>query len=113
LRTDGHNFFLYHHEPAESGFFNVDFGVQVVRPFEPDAEVRCVETPSGETVTTIHRGPYSGFPRAHAAIHRWCRENQRRIGDFSWEIYGDWSDDPDKLETTIVYLLQPCTQETA
>ena len=24
----------------------------------------------------------------------------------SWEIYGDWSDDPSKLETTVAYLLR-------
>jgi hypothetical protein len=23
----------------------------------------------------------------------------------SWEIYGDWSDDPSRLETTAAYLL--------
>src|SRR5215831_21335174 len=57
LRTDGHNLFLYHHEAAESGFITVDFGVQVVRQFEQEFDVRCVETPGGEVVTTLLRGP--------------------------------------------------------
>jgi effector-binding domain-containing protein len=107
LRTDGHNLFLYHHEPAGSAFVTVDFGVQVVKWFEQEAEVRCIETPRGEVVSTYHFGPYDGLSRAHAAIHDWCRKSERRIGGFSWEIYGDWTDDPNKLETTIVYLLQP------
>jgi len=105
LRTDGHNLFLYHHEAAESGFITVDFGVQVVRQFEQEFDVRCVETPGGEVVTTLHRGPYDRLSGAHTAIHDWCRRNGKRIGGFSWEIYGDWTDDPNKLETTVVYLL--------
>ena len=107
LRSDGHNLFVYHHEPVDSGFMTVDFGVQVVRSFEQEAEVRCIETPSGEVVRTRHFGPYDRLPQAHAAIHDWCRKSARGIGGVSWEIYGDWTDDPNKLETTVVYLLQP------
>jgi len=40
------------------------------------------------------------------AIHAWRAANNRAFGGNSWEIYGDWSDDPSKLETTIVYLLK-------
>jgi effector-binding domain-containing protein len=105
LRTDGHNLFLYHHEGAESGFVTVDFGVQVVRQFEQESDVRCVETPGGEVVTTLHCGPYDRLSGAHTTIHDWCRKNGKRIGGFSWEIYGDWTNDPNKLETTVVYLL--------
>jgi len=111
LRSDGHNLFLYHHETAESdeaaesGLMTVDFGVQVVRQFEQESEVRPVETPGGEVVTTVHRGSYDKLSGAHTAIHEWCRRNGKRIGGFSWEIYGDWTDDPNKLETTAVYLL--------
>jgi effector-binding domain-containing protein len=105
LRTDGHNLFLYHHESAESGLATVDFGVQVVQQFEQESEVRPVETPGGEVVTTLHRGSYDKLSGAHTAVHDWCRRNGKRIGGFSWEIYGDWTDDPNKLETTVVYLL--------
>jgi hypothetical protein len=42
---------------------------------------------------------------AHDALHQWCSANKRRIGMHSLEIYGDWSDDPTKLETTIQYML--------
>ena len=40
------------------------------------------------------------------AIHAWRAANNRAFAGKSWEIYGDWSDDPAKLETTIVYLLK-------
>ena len=29
----------------------------------------------------------------------------RSLAGTSWEIYGDWNDDPTKLETLVVYLL--------
>jgi hypothetical protein len=34
-----------------------------------------------------------------------CAANGRRIAQVSWETYGDWSNDPAMLETTIKYLL--------
>ena len=104
LRTDGHNIFLYHHEtPA---IMPVDFGVEVVRPFNGEGDVACVTTPAGEAAVVVHRGPYSGMAAAHQALHRWCSANDRIIGSHSLEIYGDWQEDPQELETTIQYLLR-------
>ena len=104
LRTDGHNIFLYHHEsPAIKP---VDFGVEVVRSFVGEGDVACVTTPAGEAAVVVHRGPYAGIPHAHQALHQWCAANGRTIGTHSLEIYGDWSADPQKLETTIEYLLR-------
>ena len=106
LRTDGHNIFLYHHVERPEAGMPIDFSVEVTRRFEPDGEVRCVETPTGEAAEIVHVGAYTGLSTAHAAIHAWCAANGRKIGAFSLEIYGDWSDDPSKLETTIQYLLR-------
>jgi effector-binding domain-containing protein len=103
LRVDGHNVFLYHHEA--SAIRPVDFGVEVTRAFDGAGDVRCVTTPAGEAARLVHRGPYDGLGDAHAALHAWCDSNGRSIGRHSLEIYGDWSDDPAKLETTIQYLL--------
>ncbi len=103
LRTDGHNIFLYHHEnPA---IMRVDFGVEVVRPFVGDGDVACVTTPAGEAAVVVHRGSYERLGAAHQALRQWCAANGRTIGAHSLEIYGDWSDDPEKLETRIEYLL--------
>ena len=103
LRTDGHNIFLYHHESPS--VMPIDFGVEVVRSFEKEGDVECVTTPGGEAAVAVHRGPYSKLGAAHQALHEWCSANGRIIGSHSLEIYGDWSDDPEKLETTIQYLL--------
>jgi effector-binding domain-containing protein len=106
LRTDGHNVFLYHHVERPEAGMAIDFGVEVTRRFEPEGEVRCVETPVGEAAVLRHRGAYGGLPQAHAALHAWCAANARAIGAHSLEVYGDWSDDPGTLETTIQYLLR-------
>ena len=103
----GHNLFLYHHPEHRNEPMNIDFGVQVARPFEPVGEVQCVETPAGEVARTVHVGPYDRLSDAHNALHAWCAAHNRKIGHASWEIYGDWNDDPALLETTIKYLLAP------
>jgi len=105
LRTDGHNVFLYHPSSPRSPFMDVDFGVEVVREFVGEEDVACVTTPAGEAAVAIHRGPYAGIGAAHQALHQWIAANGR-TGTYSLEIYGDWSEDPQKLETTIEYLLE-------
>ena len=105
LRTDGHNVFLYHHPSRPGAPMDVDFGVEVTRTFELSGEVRPVETPSGEVAMAVHVGPYERLQETHDAIHAWVAANHRAIGRHSWEIYGDWVDDPSKLETTVVYRL--------
>jgi effector-binding domain-containing protein len=105
LRSDGHNVFLYHHPSQRGAPMEVDFGVEVTRRFEPSGEVRPVETPAGEVAMAVHVGGYDRLKEAHDAVHAWAAANRRAIGGQSWEIYGDWSDDPSKVETTVVYLL--------
>jgi effector-binding domain-containing protein len=111
LRRDGggHNVFLYHHDMDRDGggALTIDFGVQVARPFEPDGEVFCAMTPAGEVAATTHRGSYNRLPAAHRAVHETVAESGWKMGGLSWEIYGDWYDDPAKLSTEVVYLLQP------
>jgi effector-binding domain-containing protein len=101
----GHNLFLYHHAEHRSEAMNIDFGVQVARRFEGEGSVRCIETPAGEVARTVHVGPYDRLGDAHDALHAWCADHNRKIGQASWEIYGDWNNDPALLETTIKYLL--------
>jgi effector-binding domain-containing protein len=84
---------------------NVDFGVEVTRSFESSGEVYATQTPAGEVATAVHIGPYDRLKETYDAIHAWASANQRQFAGWSWEIYGDWSDDPSKLETTVVHLL--------
>ena len=106
LRTDGHNVFLYHHPARRDEPMDIDFGVEVSRAFESAGEVYATETPAGMVVVAVHVGPYDRMKETHDAIHAWAVANNRAFAGKSWEIYGDWSDDPSKLETTIMYLLK-------
>lgn len=84
----------------------VDFGVEVVRPFERAGDVHATETPAGEVALAVHVGRYDGLGKTHAAIQAWCAEHGHPLAGKSWEVYGDWTDDESKLETTIAYLLR-------
>jgi len=106
LRTDGHNCFLYHHPAQHKVTMVVDFGVQVIRPFQEEGEIVCTETPAGEVVMTTHIGSYGKLAAAHEAITSWCAATGRQLGACSWEIYGDWTADETKLETQVIYLLR-------
>lgn len=105
LRTDGHNIFLYHHPPDRQMPMDVDFGVEVTRSFERSGEVFSTEVPAGKVATVLHVGPYQRMSEAHDAIHAWASANHISFAGKSWEIYGDPTDDPSKLETRIEYLL--------
>ena len=105
LRADGHNCFLYHHPAHRDAAMDIDFGVQVIRPFEGEGEVICTETPAGEVAMTTHVGSYDKLAGAHDAIQLWRAAADRTFGGCSWEIYGDWTNDPTKLETQVIYLL--------
>src|SRR5437667_6500809 len=65
LRTDGHNCFLYHHPAPREAEMVVDFGVQVIRPFQDEGEVICTETPTGEAAMTTHIGSYGKLAAPH------------------------------------------------
>lgn len=106
LRTDGHNIFLYHHPPNRQLPMDVDFGVEVIRPFEPSGEVFLTEVPAGKVATVLHVGPYERMSEAYDAIHTWASANRITLAGKSWEIYGDPTDNPAKLETRIEYLLR-------
>lgn len=106
LRTDGHNIFLYGHPKQRGEPMDVDFGVEVVREFEPVGDIKPVWTPAGEVATALHIGPYEKLHPTHQAVHAWMAANHRESAGWSWEIYGDWTEDPAKLETTIMYLLK-------
>lgn len=105
LRTDGHNVFVYHHPASRDAPMDVDFGVEVIRTFDREGEVAPAAAPAGKVAMAVHVGPYDQLRRAHDAIHAWRAETGRAFAGTSWEIYGDGSDDPSKLETTVCYLL--------
>jgi effector-binding domain-containing protein len=85
----------------------VEFGVEVLRAFDPSGEVVHVQTPAGEVATAVHLGPYDQLGDAHAAIEAWRAREGRSFAGASWEIYGDPTPDPADTRTTVCYLLTP------
>ena len=63
-------------------------------------------TPAGEVATTAHWGDYSQMHGAYAALERWCAANRRKVAGVTWEVYGDWHDDPAQVRTDVYFLLQ-------
>ncbi|HEY4178270.1 MAG TPA: GyrI-like domain-containing protein [Kofleriaceae bacterium] len=106
LREDGHNVFVYHHPAQHGDPLVADFGVEIVRAFAGNGEVQPAEAPAGEIAMLVSRGSYDNIPRAHAELDAWFATSGRERAGVSWEIYGDWSDNPAKLEVTICYLLR-------
>jgi effector-binding domain-containing protein len=53
----------------------VEVGAEVSEPFEGNGRVHCSHLPAGQTVTTVHFGPYPQLSEAHKAVRKWCEEN--------------------------------------
>lgn len=70
-----------------------------------EGPVRFSSLPAGTVATTLHRGPYQDLPAAHAAIRAWCAAHGLAPAGPNWEVYGDWNDDPGRLETEVFVLL--------
>ena len=58
------------------------------------------------TAMIVHRGPYDGLDTAHRAVREWCQVNGHGLTGTRWEIYGDWKDKPEELETEVYYVLR-------
>ena len=65
----------------------------------------AADDPAGQVARAVHTGPYERLKETHDAIHAWATAGGHKFAGWSWEVYGDWTDDPTKLETTIYYLL--------
>lgn len=98
----GHNVWLY--RATRTGEFDMEVGVQLPEPFEGAGEVVCTATPAGSAVHTFHCGGYHELPGVHSRALAWAAEQGRALSGVSWEVYGDWDDDPAKRRTDIYHL---------
>lgn len=105
LTQAGHNVCVYA-APRPDGV-ELTCGVQVLRPFEASKDgVRCGRTPAGRAVTTVHTGEYSGLGKAHDALFAWAKSKDIQPAGPSWEVYGDWADDPAERRVDVYLLLE-------
>jgi len=102
----GHNVVIYRGNPAALA---IDAGVEVLTEFTAHGEIQPLSTPAGEVATTAHFGDYAKMAPAYAALEQWWTGSGRRPAGVSWEVYGDWDDDPARVRTDIYVLLRPAT----
>jgi effector-binding domain-containing protein len=101
----GHNVVVYY--GGEGNALDIAAGVEVFTDFAGHGEIQRMATPSGEAAATTHFGEYSDMRAAYAALEQWCTSNGRRPAGVSWEVYGDWDDDPARRQTDVYFLLEP------
>lgn len=100
---NGQNVFFY--KDGTKDGVTVEVGVEVSGYFDAVDDVIYSQTPSGEVASVLHVGPYSQLGKAYDAVIQWCTEHHRPHANVYWEVYGDWDEDPAKLETEVFYLL--------
>jgi effector-binding domain-containing protein len=82
-------------------------GVRLAAPFAPKGEIVAAETPAAEVSHVVYFGDYSQMHGAHQAAQAAAAANGRKLTGASWEVYGDWFQDPAKVRTDIFYQLEP------
>ena len=102
LTGHGHNVWLYRN--MADGEVDLEIGVQMATSFDPDDPVVRAETPAGMAAHTCHYGEYDQLPQVHSGLVAWCAENGHQLTGVSWEVYGDWEEDPAKRRTDIYHL---------
>jgi effector-binding domain-containing protein len=103
LSKTGQNVCIYSAPQPDSVL--LECGVQIAAPFAAEGELLCSSTPSGRAAWTVHHGPYHRLPEAHDLLRAWLREHELPAPGPSWEVYGDWTDDPDQLRTDVYWLI--------
>jgi effector-binding domain-containing protein len=97
----GHNVVVYYGGPGDMAI-----GVQTLSPVPANDVVETLQTPAGRVATTTHWGSYDGLHGAFEAVHDYCRREGLQMTGTSWEVYGDWSDDPSKVRTDVFVLIE-------
>jgi len=85
---------------------DVEVGVLVTAPFEPEGRVVASELPGGDVATATHRGEYARLGVTHDAVRDRVAAQGRELAGPCWEIYGHWRADPREQETEVFWLLR-------
>jgi effector-binding domain-containing protein len=104
IQPTGHNAIYYastEMTPAGEMRFDAYCGVEVHEKLPAHDRIGAVETPAGVVATAVHWGAYEGIPAVYDELRNWCAANRLEPTGASWEIYGDWTDDPSKLRTDV------------
>ena len=107
----GHNVVVYRRAAVIEGVASlmIEVGVETPGRIPADAEVTASSTPAGRAALAVYFGPYQQIAAAgEAALAEIAARGLKTTG-VSWEVYGDWEEDPAKLRTDLYWLLEPAT----
>lgn len=104
VRQVGHNYAIY--EKGQTSELLLRAGFPVSEPFASTDEVTCYELPGGRVAHAVHTGPYGEMRRTYQLLEAWCRREALPLSGQSWEVYGDWNNDPARLQTGIFFRLR-------
>ena len=85
---------------------DVEVGVLVSGPFQPEGPVTLSALPAGEVATATHRGNYAKLGVTHEAVRDYATARGRELAGPCWEIYGHARPDPSQAETEVFWLLR-------
>ena len=85
---------------------DVEVGVLVSTPFEPEGRMIASELPGGEVATATHRGGYERLGVTHGVVRDYVAGQDRVLVGPCWEIYGHARPDPGEQQTDIFWLLR-------
>ena len=97
----GHNYAVY--DQFTKGGMRVRVGFPVSERFPDNELVKCIELEGGRAAHVKHIGPYNKLQAAYDGLTAWCAREGHKTSGESWEVYGDWHDDPSKLVTDIYF----------
>jgi effector-binding domain-containing protein len=85
---------------------DIEIGVLVSKPFQPEGPVILSSLPAGEVATATHRGDYAKLGVTHEAVRDYAAAHGRELAGPRWEIYGHAGPDPSEAETEVFWLLR-------
>jgi hypothetical protein len=100
----GHNVFIY--RGMNPLGVEASFGVEVPADVEAPKGLVIDHTPTGRAATFHQYGDYSKLIDTNLTIRKWCKQQDLKVGSISWDLYGDWNEDPSKQRTDVFYLLK-------
>ncbi|MCL2157149.1 MAG: GyrI-like domain-containing protein [Methanobrevibacter sp.] len=88
IEVDG-LYFQQYPEPVGTPYRGMVFkvGVPIYNDLKEDDEIKIVEVPEHEVLSTIFKGPYVSLPNVHRMIVDYAFENDLELIDFPEEIY--------------------------
>lgn len=110
IEREGAPFARYH---AFGATVDLEAGVMVTNPIQPDGNVKSGELPAGPAAIAVHAGPYEGLGAVYEAMQRWLDGSGHQANGGHWELYiTDPSAEPDasKWLTEVIFPLKRNTE---